>query len=171
MKIIKKYKNRILYDTQTSKPVTLKEISEMIRNNIALKIQDNTSGQDITRVTILQMLLDMEKSERSMRHLIPDILIWTMSTSKQEFNKAFRDLLDGHGLNQEFGQDWARRLVRDSINKDMLPSEHEAYFVEIIASHLNELYEQLIHAVEYAIADKIDAIGRLLNDPSEQDKQ
>ncbi len=45
MRIIKKYKNRILYDTEISKSVTLRHIAEMLKNNIKIKILDNTSGK------------------------------------------------------------------------------------------------------------------------------
>ena len=64
-RIIKRYANRKLYDTQHSRYVTLDQISEMIRNGDEVKIVDNKSKEDLTSVTLAQIIFEEEKKQRS----------------------------------------------------------------------------------------------------------
>jgi polyhydroxyalkanoate synthesis repressor PhaR len=64
-RIIKRYANRKLYDTQHSRYVTLDQISEMIRNGDDVKIIDNKSKEDLTTVTLAQIIFEEEKKQRS----------------------------------------------------------------------------------------------------------
>ena len=64
-RIIKRYANRKLYDTQHSRYVTLEQISEMIRLGDDVKIVDNKSKEDLTTVTLAQIIFEEEKKQRS----------------------------------------------------------------------------------------------------------
>ena len=64
-RIIKRYANRKLYDTQHSRYVTLEQISEMIRNGDDVKIVDNKTKEDLTTVTLAQIIFEEEKKQRS----------------------------------------------------------------------------------------------------------
>ncbi len=61
LKIIKRYQNRKLYDTQQSCYVTLDDIARMIRTNEEILVIDNKSKSDITSSTLLQILFESEK--------------------------------------------------------------------------------------------------------------
>lgn len=64
-RIIKRYANRKLYDTQHSRYVTLDQISEMIRDGDDVKIIDNKSKEDLTSVTLAQIIFEEEKKQKS----------------------------------------------------------------------------------------------------------
>jgi polyhydroxyalkanoate synthesis repressor PhaR len=64
-RIIKRYANRKLYDTQHSRYVTLDQISEMIRAGDDVKIIDNKTKEDLTSVTLAQIIFEEEKKQRS----------------------------------------------------------------------------------------------------------
>src|SRR3954452_22969876 len=64
-RIIKRYANRKLYDTEHSRHVTLDQISEMIRNGDDVKIVDNKTKEDLTTVTLAQIIFEEEKKQRS----------------------------------------------------------------------------------------------------------
>lgn len=64
MRVIKRYSNRKLYDTTQSSYVTLDEIAEMVRAGDEVTIIDNKSGEDLTRVTLAQILFEEEKRDR-----------------------------------------------------------------------------------------------------------
>ncbi|HEY1553335.1 MAG TPA: polyhydroxyalkanoate synthesis regulator DNA-binding domain-containing protein [Kofleriaceae bacterium] len=64
-RIIKRYANRKLYDTEHSRYVTLDQISEMIRNGDDVKIVDNKTKEDLTTVTLAQIIFEEEKKQRS----------------------------------------------------------------------------------------------------------
>src|ERR1044071_5519278 len=64
-RIIKRYANRKLYDTEHSRYVTLDQISEMIRQGDDVKIVDNKTKEDLTTVTLAQIIFEEEKKQRS----------------------------------------------------------------------------------------------------------
>ena len=64
-RVIKRYANRKLYDTQHSRYVTLDQIAEMIRGGDDVKIVDNKSKEDLTSVTLAQIIFEEEKRQKS----------------------------------------------------------------------------------------------------------
>ena len=65
-KIIKRYTNRKLYDTVESRYVTLDEIAEMIKQGAEVKIIDNRTKDDLTSVTLAQIIFEEEKKKNQM---------------------------------------------------------------------------------------------------------
>ena len=61
IKIIKRYQNRKLYDTQQSCYVTLEDIAKMIRANEEIMVIDNKTKNDITAATLTQIIFEAEK--------------------------------------------------------------------------------------------------------------
>lgn len=163
MRIIKKYKNRIMYDTHSSKAVNLRQLGEMIRDNNEFMIFDNESGNDITRITILQLLLDLERSGKGFRHLIPAIISWLVQSSKQEFRRNLNEMLEGNIFDVDFTYAHAKRLVKDGIKADMISSEKESFFVEKIVSLMDELHTNMQLSIDRSINDRLEAFIKLLN--------
>src|SRR5258707_2850896 len=65
-KVIKRYTNRKLYDTVESRYVTLDEIAQMIKGGAEVKIVDNRSKEDLTSVTLAQIIFEEEKKRSQM---------------------------------------------------------------------------------------------------------
>lgn len=61
-RVIKKYANRRLYDTVDSKHVTLADIRTLIVHGEDIQIVDDTTGDDITRSLLLQIIVDQEQA-------------------------------------------------------------------------------------------------------------
>lgn len=61
---IKKYANRRLYDTEASRHVTLDGIRELVAGGEDVVVVDDTSGQDITRSILLQVISEQEQGGR-----------------------------------------------------------------------------------------------------------
>ena len=59
--LIKKYANRKLYDTRTSRYITLDEIAQLVRDGHEIKVVDRDNGSDLTKVTLSQIVLSEEK--------------------------------------------------------------------------------------------------------------
>ena len=59
--LIKKYANRKLYDTHTSRYITLDGIAQLVRDGHEIKVVDRDSGRDLTQVTLSQIVLSEEK--------------------------------------------------------------------------------------------------------------
>lgn len=61
MKVIKKYRNRKLYDMDESRYITLNEIRDLVKHGEEIQIIDDSSGKDITSVVLTQILHSEEK--------------------------------------------------------------------------------------------------------------
>ena len=61
-RIIKRYSNRKLYDTKDSRYVTLLQIAEMVRTGEEVQIIDNNSKEDLTEITLAQIIYEEQKA-------------------------------------------------------------------------------------------------------------
>jgi polyhydroxyalkanoate synthesis repressor PhaR len=93
--VIKRYSNRKLYDTQESRYVTLDELEELIRAGKEISVVDVSNGEDLTSVTLAQIILEKERTHRTalptafLHQLIKHGEAW------QDFvQKSFRSSLD-----------------------------------------------------------------------------
>jgi polyhydroxyalkanoate synthesis repressor PhaR len=59
-RLIKKYPNRRLYDTQLSRYITIEDIRSLIAAHNRPRIVEQRSGRDITRAVLLQVIADQE---------------------------------------------------------------------------------------------------------------
>lgn len=63
-RLIKRYSNRKLYDKARSKYVTLDDIAQMVKAGEDVRIIDNDSQEDLTSVTLTQIIFEEEKANR-----------------------------------------------------------------------------------------------------------
>ncbi len=61
MAVIKRYPNRKMYNTDAKQYITLDGIAEMIRNGEEVQVFDHSSGEDLTTLTLTQIILEQEK--------------------------------------------------------------------------------------------------------------
>ena len=59
-RLIKKYPNRRLYDTQTSSYITLSDVKQLVLDNEEFTVVDAKSEEDLTRSILLQIILEEE---------------------------------------------------------------------------------------------------------------
>lgn len=117
-RVIKKYANRRLYDTETSHTVTLNDVRDLIGAGESVQVVEARSGTDVTRQVLLQIVADQEMMGRPvlsdefleamirvnsnpMRDMARDYLEQVMThleSQQQSFEKAFRATLGKTGL-------------------------------------------------------------------------
>lgn len=59
-RVIKKYPNRRLYDTDTSTYITLSEVKKLVMERAPVQVRDAKTGEDLTRAILLQIILEEE---------------------------------------------------------------------------------------------------------------
>jgi polyhydroxyalkanoate synthesis repressor PhaR len=140
--IIKKYANRKLYDTRTSSYITLEGIAGLVRDGHEIKVVDRETGQDLTQVTLSQIVLSEEK--RGPSHLIDgsalqergqallDYVRKTLNVPSDLVNQMERRRGDLEGVIDEAIEQALRRL--------RIPSHTE---IEKINKRLDRLSAQL----------------------------
>ena len=60
--LIKRYANRKLYNTKSSRYITLKGIAELLDDGEEVRVIDNETGDDITSIALSQILVDSKRS-------------------------------------------------------------------------------------------------------------
>ncbi len=63
MIVIKRYPNRKLYDTEAKQYVTLEGVAELIRAGQEVQVIDHASGEDLTSLTLTQIILEQERKQ------------------------------------------------------------------------------------------------------------
>ena len=59
---IRKYANRRLYNTASSSYVTLADLAQLVRDGVEFAVEDAKSGEDLTRATLTQIIVDEEQN-------------------------------------------------------------------------------------------------------------
>jgi polyhydroxyalkanoate synthesis repressor PhaR len=59
-RLIKKYPNRRLYDTEESRYITLSEVKDLVMSSVPFRVLDSQSEADITRAILLQIIMEQE---------------------------------------------------------------------------------------------------------------
>jgi polyhydroxyalkanoate synthesis repressor PhaR len=62
VRIIKKYPNRRLYDTEVSKYITVADVRALVMKGVKFRVMDTTNEDDITRSILLQIMLEEESA-------------------------------------------------------------------------------------------------------------
>jgi polyhydroxyalkanoate synthesis repressor PhaR len=60
VRVLKKYPNRRLYDTQTSSYITLSDVKQMVLSGESFVVRDAKTGDELTRSILLQIILEEE---------------------------------------------------------------------------------------------------------------
>jgi polyhydroxyalkanoate synthesis repressor PhaR len=76
MPLIKRYSNRKLYDTVAKQYITLEGIAELIRQGQNIQVIDHATGEDLTAVTLTQIIFEQEKKQSGFlpRSVLADML-------------------------------------------------------------------------------------------------
>ena len=61
LRVLKKYPNRRLYDTEISRYITLEEVRQLVLNDIPFRVEDKRTQEDITRSILLQVIAEQEQ--------------------------------------------------------------------------------------------------------------
>jgi polyhydroxyalkanoate synthesis repressor PhaR len=100
-KVIKKYANRRLYDTSTSRYINLEDIAALVRNGKDVQVVDASTGEDLTRVTLTQIIVEDAKDQPSglplelLRQLIvasdrvgQEFIMWYLKSAFDAYQKV-----------------------------------------------------------------------------------
>lgn len=92
-RVIKRYSNRKLYDTKDSRYVTLLQIAEMVRTGEEVQIIDNNTKEDLTEVTLAQIIYEEQKQKATSSRNVP--LQTLKELIHQRTEKVLSDLREG----------------------------------------------------------------------------
>ncbi len=165
-RIVKRYQNRKLYDTSSSRYVTLDDIADLIREGEDVQIVDNQSRDDLTSVTLTQIIFEQEKKKKSLLPLatlrniiqskgekIVDFVqnsietgVNSISHAREEAEKYFEKIVKKGDLSLEEGRQMIREFVDDKLKSTLdavsvLPSLHSE--IRNLRKKIDHLEEKL----------------------------
>ncbi len=89
-RLIKKYPNRRLYDTQDSRYITLDDARQMVLDGEPFKVVDQKTGEDLTRSILLQIIMEQEsQGEPLFNSEILSEFIRNNSTASRDYFSSF----------------------------------------------------------------------------------
>jgi len=74
VRVIRKYANRRLYDTQQSRYVTLEDLRRLILDDEPFRVEDAKSGEDLTRTILLSIIIEQEQADGDAEVFSNDLL-------------------------------------------------------------------------------------------------
>ncbi len=99
--VIKKYANRRLYDTSSSRYINLEDIAALVRNGKDVQVVDANTGEDLTRVTLTQIIVEDARGQPSglplelLRQLIvasdrvgQEFIMWYLKSAFDAYQKV-----------------------------------------------------------------------------------
>ncbi len=91
-RLIKKYPNRRLYDTEESRYITLNDVQKLVRDGVEIRVVDTQSGDDITRGILIQIITEQEASGNPM--FTTEVLTRFIRFYDESVQDAFSSFLD-----------------------------------------------------------------------------
>jgi polyhydroxyalkanoate synthesis repressor PhaR len=139
IRIIKKYPNRRLYDTEISSYITLEEVRQLVLDGDEFEVRDAKSGDDLTRTVLLQIISEHEGEGQPMftTQLLSQVIRF-YGDSMQGFmgsylEKSLQIFLDQQGkfrsqLNNILGQTpWSMLNDMNERNLDLWKSVQDGF--------------------------------------------
>jgi polyhydroxyalkanoate synthesis repressor PhaR len=91
-RLIKKYKNRRLYDTETSQYITLEQLQRYVVDGVLFKVEDSITEKDLTNSILLQIIVEMEAG--STQFLSPEILRQIISLANHPMHASLKTMME-----------------------------------------------------------------------------
>lgn len=91
-RLIKKYKNRRLYDTETSQYITIEQLQNYVVSGLLFKVEDSETGTDLTNSILLQIIVDMEAGPT--QFLSSDILRQIIALANHPMHVSFKLMME-----------------------------------------------------------------------------
>ena len=157
MRTIKRYSNRKLYDTEDKRYITLEQIAELVRNGQDIRVIENQTGEDLTTVTLSQILLEQEKrKEGKLPKSFFMTLIQRSSTSVADFmRKNVLHYFDNTFLSEEKIDENVDELVRTGE----IPQEEAKQLKDDIRTRSQTFRERLDELVETRVQDVLKRLS------------
>jgi len=126
---IRRYQNRKLYDTQRSMYVTLEEIANIIKRGEDVRIVDNKTKEDLTSVTLTQIIFEEEKKKKSLLPLgaLKKIIMEGGDTIKDFFEKT----IDASVHTISKAQVTAEKVI-DRVKDELTPGDDNNLLQEVL---------------------------------------
>jgi polyhydroxyalkanoate synthesis repressor PhaR len=153
--LIRKYSDRRLYDTSSSRYVKLKDIARMVRDGIDVRVVDARSGKDLTHVVLTQIIVEDAREReialplqlltqlvRASDKATHDFLSWYLNGTLDLYKKA-QDTVQTRLSDAKNAVSSPLEFMRNLLSAQSPPSASHAGEVEELRRRVEELQSRL----------------------------
>lgn len=176
MPVIKRYANRKLYDTDAKRYVTLDDLAAFIRAGDDVRVVDHVTGEDLTSVTLMQVIFEEEKK---IGGLLPQVMLTrliraggsTVNTLRsrlsfldpfqmvdEEIRKRVLALVEKGTLDEAEGQRMIDLLVRKPAQSEAARSQGDAVTIPVQGE--DETFTPAGAEEDLADPEEVEALAR-----------
>jgi polyhydroxyalkanoate synthesis repressor PhaR len=132
MRLIKRYPNRKLYDTERKEYITLERIADLIREGEDFHVVDNANGEDLTAVTLTQIIFDQEKKKSGFlpRSVLSDLI----QAGGSRLNAIQRSLLSQMGFLRQVDEEIRQRFELLVSQGEIAEQEADRLMAKLVSS-------------------------------------
>jgi polyhydroxyalkanoate synthesis repressor PhaR len=141
MPVIKRYPNRKLYDTDAKKYITLDGIAELIRHGAEVQVVDHTTGEDLTTVTLTQIIFEQEKKQAGF--LPRSVLTGLVQAGGERLSTLRRTLSSPLDLLRHVDEEIARR-IQQLVRRGELGEQEGSTLLEKLLAQGNRAQEEVV---------------------------
>jgi len=162
-RLIKRYKNRRLYDTELKKSIKLEDIRKYIDKGIQVRVVDNTDGRDITVQTLVNVLSSSTSDIRSLKkneNIIEQLLIKKGAGIMDAMKKLMLAAIGAVNISKERLEEIFDELVK----KGEMTSSEKAEAMKKMAEKIESSTAKVKNVVETKVSaavEKINLSGRV----------
>ena len=152
--LIKRYANRKLYNTDASRYITLKGISELIHEGTEIQVIDNETGEDMTSIVLSQILVDDQKQHRDQPGAVPGHLISELIQKGGDalYGALRRSVDDAQGNLAD---------IRENVRRWIQPKEQEFDGSEISRA-VHQAVERVFRLIDLPTRSDLEALNKNL---------
>jgi polyhydroxyalkanoate synthesis repressor PhaR len=161
--IIKRYQNRKLYNTQSKSYITLEDVEGLIKQGEEIKVIDNQTGNDITAVTLSQVIFEIEKNRSG---FIPrSLLLSLVQSGGNKLEEIRNTIFFSLNLYHYYDVEIERRVNALIDAGEMTEAEGSEFLKKMLT------VAQPVHDLRLNVEAKINEYLKNLQIPTESDIQ
>lgn len=156
-RIIKRYSNRKLYDTEDKRYITLEQIQQLVQDGQDIKVVENQTGEDLTTVTLSQILLEQEKRKEGKlpKSFFMDLVQRSSSTVVDFMRKNVLQYFDSSLLSEEQLSENVDQLVKAGE----IPQDEAKQLKDEIKTRTQSFKHRLDELVERRVQDVLSKLN------------
>ena len=155
-RVIKRYKNRRLYDTVEKKTIKLEDLADLVKSNVSFEVIDNATGKDITVSVLARVFseaLSEDKKNLKQTSKVLKVLISKGGGITMDFFK--KSVLFGLGV-FDLTKEKAEKLVDEMIKRGEMTQSDKAKAVKELLKGHDERMEKLKKKIDESV-EKVTA--------------
>jgi polyhydroxyalkanoate synthesis repressor PhaR len=147
--IIKRYRNRKLYNTHSKSYITLEQIEELIKAEDAIQVIDNETGEDITAATLSQIIFELEKNHSG---FIPTkLLLSLVQSGGNRIEDLRQNVFNSLNLAHHYDVEIERRINQLVDHQELTPEDGDLLLKKLLS--VSSRREEVMDTIEAGITD------------------